>query len=85
MARRRSVGPGVSFFAFQDIITAVVGIFILVTLLLVLELAQRVETAGEKKICERLTAFGNDRQSGIRGSGSQRKARNTFQTTCDFQ
>ncbi|QDT59387.1 hypothetical protein SV7mr_18940 [Stieleria bergensis] len=49
MARRRSVGPGVSFFAFQDIITAVVGIFILVTLILVLELAQRVETAGEKK------------------------------------
>lgn len=42
---RRSHGPGVSFFAFQDIITAVVGIFILITLLLVLELAQRVEAA----------------------------------------
>ena len=45
MAKRRSAGPGVSFFAFQDIITAVVGIFILITLILVLELAQRVETA----------------------------------------
>lgn len=42
---RRSAGPGISFFAFQDIITAVVGIFILITLLLVLELAQRVEAS----------------------------------------
>ncbi|MFG0262329.1 MAG: hypothetical protein ACF788_08055 [Novipirellula sp. JB048] len=45
MAKRRNSGPGISFFAFQDIITAVVGIFILITLILVLELAQRVETA----------------------------------------
>ena len=45
MARRRSMGPSVSFFAFQDIITAVVGIFILITLVLALELAQRVENA----------------------------------------
>jgi vacuolar-type H+-ATPase subunit I/STV1 len=43
--KRRNTGPSVSFFAFQDIITAVVGIFILITLLLVLELAQRVEAA----------------------------------------
>jgi outer membrane murein-binding lipoprotein Lpp len=43
--RRRSLGPSVSFFAFQDIITAVVGIFILITLILVLELTQRVEAA----------------------------------------
>ncbi len=42
---RRSIGPGVSFFAFQDIITAVVGIFILITLTLILELNQRVESA----------------------------------------
>lgn len=41
----RSIGPTVSFFAFQDIITAVVGIFILITLILVLELSQRVEAA----------------------------------------
>ncbi|WP_372717175.1 hypothetical protein [Novipirellula sp.] len=45
MAKRRSSGPGISFFAFQDIITAVVGIFILITMILVLELAQRVESA----------------------------------------
>jgi len=43
--KRGSNGPSVSFFAFQDIITAVVGIFILITLVLVLELAQRVEAA----------------------------------------
>jgi len=47
MSRRRNTGPGISFFAFQDIITAVVGIFILVTLILVLQLAQRVEAASE--------------------------------------
>lgn len=45
MVKRRGGGPGISFFAFQDIITAVVGIFILITLILVLELAQRVESA----------------------------------------
>tara|TARA_R110002073_G_scaffold73085_7_gene178790 strand:+ start:7274 stop:8104 length:831 start_codon:yes stop_codon:yes gene_type:complete len=45
MSKRRNAGPGISFFAFQDIITAVVGIFILITLILVLELAQRVESA----------------------------------------
>ncbi len=45
MTTRRNTGPGISFFAFQDIITAVVGIFILIMVILVLELAQRVETA----------------------------------------
>lgn len=48
MAGRRGQGPGVSFFAFQDIITAVVGIFILITLILVLELVERVEAASAK-------------------------------------
>lgn len=43
--KRRSIGPSVSFFAFQDIITAVVGIFILITIILVLELTERVEAA----------------------------------------
>jgi hypothetical protein len=43
---RRKVGVSISFFAFQDIITAVVGIFILVILLMVLELVERVEMAG---------------------------------------
>lgn len=45
MARRRRLGPSLSFFAFQDIITAVVGIFILITIILILELVQRVEAA----------------------------------------
>jgi len=43
--RRKFSGPGVSFFAFQDIITAVVGIFILITLIMILELLEKVETA----------------------------------------
>lgn len=46
--KRRASGPGISFFAFQDIITAVVGIFILITLILVLELTQRVEAASSR-------------------------------------
>lgn len=40
---RRVSGPQVSFFAFQDIITSVVGIVILITLVLIIELAQKVE------------------------------------------
>ncbi len=47
MKRRRAIGPSVSFFAFQDIITAVVGIFILITIILILELTQRVEAASK--------------------------------------
>ncbi|MEO9592127.1 hypothetical protein [Rhodopirellula bahusiensis] len=42
---RKSSGPGVSFFAFQDIITAVVGIFILITLIMILELLEKVDAA----------------------------------------
>lgn len=52
MKRRKSNAPSVSFFAFQDIITAVVGIFILITLLLVLELAQRVEAAAQTPLAD---------------------------------
>jgi len=50
--KRRSIGPSVSFFAFQDIITAVVGIFILITLILVLELTQRVEAASKPPVAD---------------------------------
>lgn len=50
MAKRRGIGPSVSFFAFQDIITAVVGIFILIILILALELAQRVEAASSGEV-----------------------------------
>lgn len=42
MGRRKHAGTGVSFFAFQDIITSVVGIFVLITLIMVVELAQTV-------------------------------------------
>jgi hypothetical protein len=43
--RRRTQGSGVSFFAFQDIITSVVGIFVLIMLIMVLELVQTVSEA----------------------------------------
>jgi hypothetical protein len=36
---RKSSAPSVSFFAFQDIITSVVGIFVLITLIMVVQLA----------------------------------------------
>lgn len=42
---RQASGPGVSFFAFQDIITAVVGIFILITLIMILEMLEKVDVA----------------------------------------
>lgn len=41
MSRRKASGPSVSFFAFQDIITSVVGIFVLITLIMMVELVQR--------------------------------------------
>lgn len=41
MARRRSRGFAVSFFAFQDIITSVVGIFVLITLVMMVNLLSR--------------------------------------------
>lgn len=47
MGRRRAASNSVSFFAFQDIITSVVGIFVLITLIMALELAQTVEDASE--------------------------------------
>ncbi len=45
MGRRKATSNSVSFFAFQDIITSVVGIFVLITLIMALELAQTVENA----------------------------------------
>ena len=40
---RRWQPPSVSFFAFQDIITSIVGIFVLIVLCMVLELVDKVE------------------------------------------
>lgn len=45
MARRKAQGPSVSFFAFQDIITSVVGIFVLITLIMMVELVTRKASA----------------------------------------
>ncbi len=47
---RRFDPPGVSFFAFQDIITAVVGIFILITLVMVLDLIEKVDAASNSSV-----------------------------------
>jgi hypothetical protein len=47
MARKHSA-PSISFFAFQDIITSVVGIFVLITLIMVLELADRTVVGSTK-------------------------------------
>ena len=41
MSRRKAQGPSVSFFAFQDIITSVVGIFVLITLIMMVDLVRR--------------------------------------------
>jgi|GEM_PF-2821065 len=63
MSRRRTSTPGVSFFAFQDIITAVVGIFILITLIMVLELAERVEQSAAAPVQSEQGANSEDVQA----------------------
>lgn len=45
MARRRATGFSVSFFAFQDIITSVVGIFVLITLVMMINLVAQTATS----------------------------------------
>lgn len=45
MGRKKKGGPAVSLFAFQDIITSVTGIMLLVTMMLALELVRRKEQA----------------------------------------
>ncbi len=44
MTRKSKTGPSVSFFAFQDIITSVVGVFVLITLTLMLEVIEDAPT-----------------------------------------
>src|SRR5688572_28379815 len=59
MSRRGRGGTPMSFFAFQDIITSVTGIMILVTLILALEFIQKSEGSPKnqtKQITEELTA-----------------------------
>jgi hypothetical protein len=45
MARRRATGFSISFFAFQDIITSVVGIFVLITLVMMINLVAQTATS----------------------------------------
>jgi len=67
MARRRQQGPSVSFFAFQDIITSVVGIFVLITLIMMVDLVSRksssASTAGAAE--DTLSSVISDMQSEI--------------------
>jgi len=47
---RKDDGAGVSFFAFQDIITAVIGILVLITLILALEIRPKPPEEGNQSI-----------------------------------
>jgi hypothetical protein len=49
MGRRKAQGPSVSFFAFQDIITSVVGIFVLITLIMMVDLVTRKASASSSR------------------------------------
>lgn len=58
---RTSIGTRISFFSFQDIITSVTGILILVTLILTLYLEQSVPVSSEQEqLKQRLSAVLND-------------------------
>lgn len=50
MRSRRAGSNSVSFFAFQDIITSVVGIFVLITLIMILELVQSKVNAATQRV-----------------------------------
>ncbi len=52
MGRRRASGPPISLFSFQDIITSVTGIMILVTLLMAVELIRRPKQAASAAVPE---------------------------------
>ena len=49
MSRRKAQGPSVSFFAFQDIITSVVGIFVLITLIMMIDLVTRTQSSSQAR------------------------------------
>lgn len=55
MARRRTSQAAFSLFSFQDIITSVTGIMILITLLLSLELINRVQSTPSQQTVEQQT------------------------------
>lgn len=62
---RRPNGPAVSFFAFQDIITSVVGIFVLITIIMMIELvSKKVEgQSSEKRVADTMSASVNSLES----------------------
>lgn len=55
MGRRRAAGPSITLFSFQDIITSVTGIMILVTLLMSVELIQRRQKSSAAPVTGRDT------------------------------
>lgn len=58
MSRRRAQGPSVSFFAFQDIITSVVGIFVLITLIMMVDLVRKTgsSSASQQRVADTFSA-----------------------------
>lgn len=58
MSRRRAQGPSVSFFAFQDIITSVVGIFVLITLIMMVDLVRKTgsSSATQQRVADTFSA-----------------------------
>lgn len=58
MSRRRAQGPSVSFFAFQDIITSVVGIFVLITLIMMVDLVRKTgsASASQQRVADTFSA-----------------------------
>ena len=76
MSRRRPSAPGISFFAFQDIITSVVGIFVLLTLILVLELATRVASA--QRVQQSFEDIFSDQIASLEGELQQLAERSNF-------
>ncbi len=55
---RRLNGPSITFFAFQDIITSVVGIFVLITLIMMIELVTKTAEGQTKgsRVADTLSA-----------------------------
>lgn len=64
---RRIQGPSVSFFAFQDIITSVVGIFALITIIMMVELVSKTVDGKSKgnQVADTLSASLNSSENDV--------------------
>ena len=64
---RRIQGPSVSFFAFQDIITSVVGIFALITIIMMVELVSKTVDGKSKgnQVADTLSATLNSSENDV--------------------